>query len=52
MIAAGAKSTKPMRSSALRCEIREDLVAVLMEWLGMWMKKRKTATRPPAGRLI
>jgi len=52
MIAAGAKRTKPMRSSDLAVELRVDLAVVLVEWLGMWIKKRKIATRPPAGRLI
>ena len=51
MIEAGAKSTKPIKSRDLAVELKVDLPVVLVEWLGMWIMKRKIATRPPAGRL-
>jgi len=52
MIAVGAKRAKPSRSSELRVERKEILSDILALWLGIRMKKRKSATMPPAGRFI
>jgi hypothetical protein len=51
MIAAGAKRTNP-RTSRLFVMERKVTFSLLLEWLGIRMKKRKTATKAPAGRLI
>jgi hypothetical protein len=52
MIAVGAKRAKPSRSSDSRVERKEILLDILALWLGIRMKKRKSATMPPAGRFI
>jgi hypothetical protein len=52
MIAVGAKRVKPVRSRDLRVVLRVDFTVIWAVWLGMWMKKRKRATSPPAGRLM
>jgi hypothetical protein len=52
MIAVGAKRMKPSRSSDSRVERKEDLTDDSAMWLRIRIKKRKSATRPPAGRFI
>jgi len=52
MVAVGAKRTNPNRSSDSRVERKEGLADVFSMWLGIRMKKRKSATKAPAGRLM
>jgi hypothetical protein len=52
MIAVGAKKMKPIGSSDLIVDRKEGLTSVWAVWVGIRMERRKSATSPPAGRLI
>jgi hypothetical protein len=52
MIAVGAESMKPVRSSDSTVVRRIAVTDDSAVWLGIRMKKRKSATNAPAGKLM